>query len=99
MTFHWPSFLLGYASGAGTVLLARHLRPLLIELASGAYQAADAVAARLAITREDFDDLLAEAKARARGKRQNAKSRLRGVSGTRTTARRKTARTLRAVPA
>ncbi|WP_342378771.1 hypothetical protein NVS55_05165 [Myxococcus stipitatus] len=66
MTFHLPSFLLGYTAGAGTVLLSRHLRPLLLELATAAYRFGDMVLARTAIKQEDLEDLLAEAKARAR---------------------------------
>jgi hypothetical protein len=66
MVFHFPSFLLGYASGAATVLIGRHLRPVVVEAAAAAYQAADAVAARLAMLREDVEDLLAEARARSR---------------------------------
>lgn len=67
MNFHLPSFLLGYGAGASSVLLARQLRPLLLELATVAWRFVDAVAARAAIKQEDLEDLLAEAKARARG--------------------------------
>ncbi|QSQ11006.1 hypothetical protein [Myxococcus landrumensis] len=66
MTFHLPSFLLGYTAGAGSVLLSRHLRPLLLELATAAYRFGDMVLARTAVKQEDLEDLLAEAKARAR---------------------------------
>ncbi|MCI0571210.1 MAG: hypothetical protein L0Y66_10695 [Myxococcaceae bacterium] len=69
MTFHLPSFLLGYGAGFGTSMLARHLRPVLLELATAAYHVVDAVAARVAIRHEDLEDLLAEARARARGGR------------------------------
>jgi hypothetical protein len=67
MRFHWPSFLLGYAAGIGTAALAEQLRPLLVELATAAYRAVDAAAARLVMVREDVEDILAEARARARG--------------------------------
>lgn len=67
MRFHLPSFLIGYVSGGATVLLARQLRPLVVELATAGYRLVDAVAARFVARREDFDDLLAEARARARG--------------------------------
>ncbi|MCE9667439.1 hypothetical protein LY474_06390 [Myxococcus stipitatus] len=66
MRFHLPSFLLGYTAGAGSVLLSRHLRPLLVEVAAAAYRFGDLVVARTAIKQEDLEDLLAEAKARAR---------------------------------
>jgi hypothetical protein len=66
MKFHWPSFLLGYAAGAATVLMADRLRPLLTEAASAAYKLGDAAWARFAILQEDVEDTLAEARARAR---------------------------------
>jgi hypothetical protein len=72
MNFHLPSFLLGYASGAATVLIGQQLRPLAVEVVAAAYQAADAVAARVAMLREDVDDMLAEARARARGRTARA---------------------------
>ncbi len=65
MKFHWPSFLLGYGAGALSVLFAKQLRPVVTELATAAYEISDAVAARVAMWREDVDDVLAEAKARA----------------------------------
>lgn len=64
--FNLPSFLFGYAAGAGTMAFARRLRPLLLEVATTLYRAADALAARAAMKREDLEDLLAEARARAR---------------------------------
>ena len=66
MNFHLPSFLLGYASGAATVVIGQHLRPVAVEAAAAAFQAAESVAARFAVMREDVEDLLAEARARAR---------------------------------
>jgi len=70
MNFHLPSFLLGYGAGAGTVLLGRHLRPVLLEVATVAWRFVDSVAAKAAIRQEDLEDLLAEARARARAHRQ-----------------------------
>ncbi|WP_223637960.1 hypothetical protein [Corallococcus sp. EGB] len=67
MKFDLPSFLLGYGAGAGTVLATKHLRPLAVELATAAYRFLDMMAARAAMKQEDIEDLLAEAKARARG--------------------------------
>ncbi len=66
MNFHLPSFLLGYGAGASSVLLARQLRPVLLEVATVAYRFVDAVAAKAAIKQEDLEDLFAEARARAR---------------------------------
>ena len=68
MTFHLLSFGLGYAAGAGTVLAGRHLRPFVLELATAAYRFVDAMAARAAMRTEDLEDLLAEARAKARGR-------------------------------
>lgn len=64
MKFHTGSFLLGAAAGAA--LLGRRMRPLLLELATTAYRITDTIAARVAMKREDMEDLMAEAKARAR---------------------------------
>ncbi len=66
MKFDLPSFLLGYGAGAGTVLLGKRLRPLLLELATVVYRFTDSVMAKAAVKQEDFEDLLAEARARAR---------------------------------
>jgi len=71
VNFHLPSFLLGYGAGASSVLLARQLRPVLLEVATFAYRFADAIAARAAIRQEDLEDILAEARARARGARNH----------------------------
>jgi hypothetical protein len=65
--FHLPSFLMGIAVGAAGAALAPRLKPVLLELATAGYKVIDAVAAKLAMKREDLEDLLAEAKARARG--------------------------------
>ena len=67
MRFHWPSFLLGYGAGVGLAALSKRLRPLALEVATTIYRAADALAARLVMKREDLQDLLAEARVRARG--------------------------------
>jgi hypothetical protein len=67
MKFHWPSFLLGYGAGIGSAALSARLRPLAVELATTAYRAIDALAAQVVMKREDLEDLLAEARARARG--------------------------------
>lgn len=72
MSFHLPSFLLGYGAGAASVLAAKHLRPLLLELATLGYRFVDSVAARAAMKQEDLEDLLAEAKARAAKSRREA---------------------------
>ena len=67
MRFHLPSYLLGVATGVTGAAVAQRLRPVAIELATGAYRVADAVMLRTARAREDISDLLAEARARARG--------------------------------
>lgn len=66
MKFDLPSFLLGYGAGATTVLIGKRLRPLLLELATLGYRVADTVVAKAAMKQEDLEDLLAEARARAR---------------------------------
>ena len=71
MRFHLGSFLLGFGAGAATVVVGRQLRPVFVEMATAFYQVADSLAARVAIVQEDFDDALAEAKARARGWRES----------------------------
>jgi hypothetical protein len=66
MKFHWPSFLLGYGAGAASALLGKRLRPLLLEVATAGYRLVDSIVARAATQREDVEDILAEARARAR---------------------------------
>ncbi len=66
MQFHLPSFLLGFVSGAATVFAGKRVRPLLVELAAMAYRFGDSVMARVAMRREDLEDVLAEGRARAR---------------------------------
>ncbi|HLU68943.1 MAG TPA: hypothetical protein VKZ63_21825 [Kofleriaceae bacterium] len=67
MRFHLPSFLLGCAVGAGATKLAPHVRPLMVEIAAAGYRLVDGVRARVARRREDLSDVVAEARARARG--------------------------------
>jgi hypothetical protein len=64
--FHFTSFALGVCVGAAAVVLGRQLRPVFVEVAAAAYEMADAVAARVATVQEDVEDMLAEARARAR---------------------------------
>ncbi len=66
MRFDLTSFMLGFGAGAATVVVGRHFRPVLLEVATAAYQVADAVTARVAMLQEDVEDVLAEARARAR---------------------------------
>ncbi len=66
MKFHLPSFFLGFAAGAAFVAARRRLRPLLVEAGAIGYRFVDAVVARVAMGREDLEDVLAEARARAR---------------------------------
>jgi hypothetical protein len=74
MRFHLPSFLIGCAVGAGVVLAYPRVRPVVLEVASAAYRAYDALMARLGVAREDVEDFLAEAKARARAPRKPVKA-------------------------
>jgi hypothetical protein len=66
MKLHLPSFLVGVSVGAGGAAIAPHLRPVALEIATTFYRVADAAMVKIARRREDFSDLLAEAKARAR---------------------------------
>jgi hypothetical protein len=81
MKFHLPSYFLGVATGASGAALAPRLRPVVLELATGCYRIADALMVRLARSRENFSDLLAEARARARGKIGRPRPNLRSVPG------------------
>ena len=67
MKFDVGSFVVGCAVGAGTALASPRLKPLVLELATAGYRAADVLVSRLGVTREDIEDILAEARARARG--------------------------------
>ena len=75
MKFHWPSFLLGWGAGAASVLFARQMRPVLLELATAAYQLSDTIWARATMLQEDFEDVLAEAKTRAHRPRKTRAAR------------------------
>ncbi len=67
MVFHAGSFALGFASGYATARLAPRLHRIGLELLTIGVRLADGLAVRAAQKREDLEDLLAEAKARARG--------------------------------
>jgi len=71
MRFHLPSFLLGVAAGASGAAVAPRVRPIALEIATGCYRMIDATLLRIARGREDFSDLLAEARARARRQLSN----------------------------
>jgi hypothetical protein len=64
--FHLPSFLLGCGAGYAARSMSQHLRPVLLELATAGYRLAGTVAARAGRAREDIEDVLAEARSRAR---------------------------------
>jgi hypothetical protein len=66
MTFHFGSFAIGYAAGLGTAAVAPRLRRLGVSLATVAFRVVDGFAVRAARKREDLEDILAEARARAR---------------------------------
>ena len=66
MRFHFTSFAIGVGVGVAAVILGRHLRPVFVEVASATFSVTDAVAARVAIVQEDVEDMLAEARAKAR---------------------------------
>ena len=66
MRFHLGSFLLGAASGAALVALLPRLRPLLVEAGTVLSRISRAISARVARGRENLEDLVAEARARAR---------------------------------
>jgi hypothetical protein len=67
MRLHLGSFLMGCAVAAGGMALGPRLRPILVDLAAVAYRSIDRLGARLSVAREDLEDTLAEARARARG--------------------------------
>jgi hypothetical protein len=67
MEFSLVSFLAGCAVGAGAVLLAPRLKPVLVEMLTGAFKLWDAALAQVHVRREDLEDVIAEARARARG--------------------------------
>jgi hypothetical protein len=63
---HLPSFLIGVGVGVGGATMGHRLRPAALEIATTFYRLSDTLMVRVARTREDLADLLAEAKARAR---------------------------------
>jgi hypothetical protein len=65
MRFHLPSFLLGCITGATVKTLGPRLRPVVVELTATAYRVLDLLRGHAARRREDLEDLLAEARARA----------------------------------
>jgi hypothetical protein len=67
MKLHLPSFLLGYGAGVATVWAGRELRPVIVELTGAGLKIGDALTAWIGTWREDLEDLIAEARARARG--------------------------------
>jgi hypothetical protein len=67
MKLHLGSFLLGSVVAAGGIALGPRLRPIFVDLATAAYRSMDRLGSRLSIAREDLEDSLAEARARARG--------------------------------
>lgn len=79
MKFHLPSYLLGVVTGAGGATLAPRLRPITLEVATAFYRAGDAIMLRVARGRENISDLLAEARARARGKIRRRRADLHSV--------------------
>jgi hypothetical protein len=66
MFFHLPSFLLGYAAGLGTGLVLPRLRPVALEIATAMHKFGDDLAGRVASVRESLEDVVAEARLRAR---------------------------------
>ncbi len=66
MVFHVPSFLLGYAAGLATGLVLPRLRPVAVEVMASIHRFADDVASRVATVRETLEDVVAEARERAR---------------------------------
>lgn len=67
MSFHFPSFLIGFVAGNVTGYFARELRPIAVDVGTAAVQLWDAAWSRAAVFGEDVEDVVAEAKARARG--------------------------------
>jgi hypothetical protein len=65
MRFHLPSFLLGCVTGVTVKGLVPRLRPVAVEIAAVLYRVLDGVRTHAARRREDLEDLLAEARARA----------------------------------
>jgi mRNA-degrading endonuclease toxin of MazEF toxin-antitoxin module len=68
MKFHVSSFIIGMAAGAAYVGMGKRAHPIVMELAAAGYRLADGLAAQAAVRMEDWQDMLAEAKARARAR-------------------------------
>ena len=69
MVFHFGSYTLGFASGVAAAKLTPRLRKLGLELATVGFRMFDGLTVRMARKREDLEDLVAEARARARARR------------------------------
>lgn len=67
MKLHVSSFLLGTMVGAMGLVLEKRGRPVLTELATAGFRIGDSLVTSAAITYENIEDVLAEARARARG--------------------------------
>jgi len=67
MRLHLGSFLLGVVVGATGATVAKKARPVALEVLALGYRFGDAVQTRVALGREALEDLVAEARARARG--------------------------------
>lgn len=66
MRFHLGSFFFGWLAGVATASLAGRLRPVMVELAEAGFRVGESLSSRAQIAREDVEDLLAEARSRAR---------------------------------
>jgi hypothetical protein len=67
MKFHLGSFLLGVVVGATGAAAAKRLRPVAVELLALGMRGVEVAQARVAVARETIEDVIAEARARARG--------------------------------
>ena len=65
MNFHFPSFVLGVAVGAGGAAVWDRLRPIAVELASAGYELGENLWTRVSTFQEDAEDVFAEARGRA----------------------------------
>ncbi|WP_375770584.1 hypothetical protein NR798_06715 [Archangium gephyra] len=65
MKLDFSSFLLGCGVGASSLLLSRHLRPLMLEVATLLFRVQERVMAATPMGQEALAELLAEARARA----------------------------------
>ncbi|MCY1074249.1 hypothetical protein [Archangium lansingense] len=66
MKLDLSSFLLGCGVGASSLLLGKHLRPLLLEVATLLFRVQERVMAETPMGHETLAGLLSEARARAR---------------------------------